>query len=251
MALLLLDRFLYAVAGNWVTTSGPDINDPASLLFVATQSGPSSMLVHNALAQPRAGEVGGALVAYQRPLPRLNGELLRYQAWYFEFRFIKETYDNNARFENDNKTCFLSRPNPTTYIRNIANGSTQYNFDSGEMQADQDPPGWKNIGWRPAPGVMAADVWHVFNHRQHFDEAAETFQIDSLAIDDDGWINQDPSWQNIPAQSSNWETVVAMQHQNAGYNEGTVLIEFRNGIMGHSDEPIGPGPLPQQKSYGR
>jgi hypothetical protein len=82
----------------------------------------------------------------------------------------------------------------------------------------------------------------------HFDEVAQTFTIDSMQWDDDLWVNEDPQFQNIPAQNTNWEEVVKYQLQNEAYQQGTVLIEYDEGVAAHSDEPIGTT-IPTRESY--
>jgi hypothetical protein len=243
--MLLLDRFLFKVAGNWNTNLSPDVNSPPSLQFLATQQNSGSMLVHNHLSLPWAG----GLVSYHRPLPKLNGTLLPYQAWHIRFRFNPDTYDNLARHEMDNKTCFKTRPNPQTKIRNVANWSTQWNRDTGQIQIDQDPAAWKDTGWIPADSVTTPGDWHTFDWRMHFDPVGLTFTIDSMKWDDDLWINTQPAFQNIPAQESNWEEVVSYQLQNEGYLQGTVMVEYDEGVGAHSDEPISMDVFPTKESY--
>jgi hypothetical protein len=247
MAILLLDRFLFKVADAWVSNSGDSINKPPSLQFLATQAKSGSMLVHNHAGEPWAG----ALVSLNRPLPTNPydpTQLLRYQAWHLKFRFIPETFDNLARHEMDNKTCFKTRPNSQTKIRNVANWSTQWNRDTGQMQIDKDPPKWVDTGWIPKASVTTPGDWHTFDWRMHFDEIGQTFSVDSMQWDDDYWVNEDPQFQDIPAQNTNWEEVVKYQMQNEAYQQGTVLIEYDEGIAAHSDQPIGTT-IPQQESY--
>jgi hypothetical protein len=246
MAIILLDRFLFKAAAAWKGNTSDSINKPQSLQFFATQTSAGSMLVHNHLGEPWAG----GLVSLTRPLPNLNGQLLRYQAWHVKFRFPGETYDDTARHEMDNKTCFKTRPNSQTWIRNVANWSTQWNRDTGEMQIDKDPPAWQGTGWFPKASCTTPDDWHTFDWRMRFDEIAMTFSIDSMKWDDDLWVNDNPEFQDIPAQNTNWEECVKYQLQTEGWTgPGTVLVEYDEGVAAHSSEPIPMDLFPTQESY--
>jgi hypothetical protein len=241
MSILLLDRFLFKPAIAWVPVSGIDINDPPSAVFLGTQTPTNSMLVHNGLDVPW----GGALLSLTRPLPVLDGELLRYSAWRFRFRFIPETYDNLARFENDKKTCIKSRPNAETKIRNVCNYSTQLNFDTGEIEIDHDPPAWLGSGFFPRH--TEPDIWHALDYRFSFDPEPLTFSIDSIQWDDELYVMPEEH-RNIPMSETNWEECDKYQIQNEGYEPGTVLIEFDDGLGVYSNEPI-PAEIPSQESY--
>lgn len=243
MAILLLDRFLFGAAGSWIPNFSPDVNDPPSKVFVANQTDTGSMMVENGLDQPYAG----ALVSNTRPLYKLNGKLLKYSAWHYKFRFVKETYENLARFENDLKQCIKSRPNAQTKIRNVANFSTQWNVDTGTFQIDHDPPGWVDSGYMPSVEVTAPDVWHTMDFRYSVDDVALTFSIESLQWDNELYIMPNEH-KNIPLSNTNWEECNKLQLQNEGFYTGTVLVEYNDGIMAFSDQPI-PTTIPSEESY--
>jgi len=243
MAILLLDRFLYKAAGAWVSNSGPNINDPASVLYVATQQHDGGMVTHNALDK----EYAGALVSLTHAVPSYGGKLLHYAAWHYMFRFVPETYGNLARFENDIKVCVKSRPNSSTQIRNVCNWSTQWNVDTGAFQLDHDPPTWVDSGYVPSDAVTTPDDWHSLDFRYSFDDVALTFSIESVKWDDERYMVPSEH-RNIPMQSTNWEQCTKFQHQTEGFEKGTVLIEFDEGVMAWSDQPIG-AVIPERESY--
>jgi hypothetical protein len=243
-AILLLDRFLFKAASAWVPNYSPDVNDPPSKVFVASQTDSGSMLVENGLDQPYAG----ALVSLTGPVYTLNGKLLRYSAWHYKFRFIPETFKNLARFENDCKVCVKSRPNSSTKIRNVANYSTQWNVDTGAFQIDHDPPGWLDSGYVPSPAVTTPGDWHTMDFRFSFDDVALTFSIESVKWDDELYV-MPAQHRNIPMSLTNWEACRKLQLQNEGFHAGTVLVEYDDGVMAWSDQPIG-SVIPDRESYG-
>jgi hypothetical protein len=241
--ILLLDRFL-CNAGIWVPNSGPSINDPPSLLFIATPMGDNDMTVQNALDKPYAG----ALVSNTGSPYNVNGVDLTYSAWHFEFMFLAETFANLARFETDCKACWTSRPNSNTKIRNVANYSVQWNRDTGEVQIDHDPPAWVGSGFLPTDAMTAPDVWHSLDFRYSANLTALTFSIDS--INWDGTVyNLPPEHKNIAFSNTNWERCRKLQYQTEGYGPGTVLFRARNGAFAWSNQPI-PATIPQHESYG-
>lgn len=235
MAKSLVEDGLFRDASAWKSNASDSINKPQSKVFVATQMPSGSMLVENGLDQP----YGGALVSLTHDLDTLNGQLLRYCSWRFQFRFPPETYANLARFENDIKICVKTRPNAQTEIRNVANFSTQWNCETGAFQIDHDPPGWVDSGYVPSANVITPDEWHSLHFTYSYDDVALTFSIESVQWDNELYIMPDEH-KNIPMQETNWEKCCKYQLQNEGYKPGTVLVEYDDGVMKWSDEPIPP-----------
>jgi len=246
MPILLLDPCLFKDATSWKSNSSDTINKPQSLLFVATQTATGSLLVQNALDK----KYGGALVSKTGKYP-VNPydptQLLPYSAWHFRFRFVPETYDNLARFENDLKGCIKTRPNAQTPIPNVANWSTQWNRETNSFQIDHDPPAWVDSGYYPSAKVTTPDEWHSIDFRFFVDVNALTFSIESIRWDDDFYVMPEEH-RHIPLQQTNWEQCAKYQLQNEGLAPGTVLIEYDDGIAAWSDQPIG-DEIPSRESY--
>lgn len=240
MAVVVMDRGLFKDASVWVPKLDPSVNDPMSKLFIATQMPAGGMLVHNALDKPWAG----GLVSNTRPLPKYNGKPLPYSAWQFKFCFNSATYRRLARWESDRKVCIKSRPTSSVKIRNVANYSTQWNRDTGQMQIDHDPPGWVNCGFAPSSKATAPGVWHIMNYRYSF--TATTFSIESIQWDDEFYA-MPSQHKNIPLSNTNWTECDKHQLQNEGYDPGTVLVEYDDGLVAWSDVPI--TAMPSSESF--
>jgi hypothetical protein len=234
-ATIFVERDLFKNAADWISNKSDSINKPQSAFFEASET-PNSMMVTNGLMEAW----GGALVSRKRtPLPENSfGKQLNWLAWRLKFRLPALTVDNLARLETDWKVCFKTRPNSQTKIRNVANFSTQWNGDTGQMQCDLDPPAWVDTGFIISRSSMTPDVWHTLEFRMKFDEQAQTFEIWSMQFDDQLYMLPD-RFRGVPASITNWEEVSSFQLQTEGYNaKSTVLVEYDEGTSCWSDERI-------------
>lgn len=238
-----IERNLFDSASDWKSNKGDSINKPPSDYFEASDTAPGPMLTTNGSTQAW----GGALVSRKRGVPQANGKKLNWLAWRLEFKLPGSTVQNVARLETDWKVCFKTRPSADTKIRNVANFSTQWNADTGQMQIDLDPPAWVDSGF--IVPEITPDTWHTLEFRFWFDEAAAKFSV--LSIQYDEWLYVIPeNLQNVPAQLTNWEEVSSQQLQDEVYEaKSTVLVEYRNGIVCWSDQRI--TMIPQEALKGR
>lgn len=228
-----VERDLFNNASDWISNKGDSINKPPSEFFEASDHPEDgAMLITNGSTQAW----GGALVSRKRPVPVSNGKKLNWLAFRLQFRFPLSTAQNVARLETDWKVCVKSRPNSSTKIRNVANFSTQYNSDSGQMQIDLDPPAWVDSGF--VIPEITPDVWHTLEYRFWFDEAAQVFSVLSIQYDDQVYMIPE-SLQKVPMQLTNWEEVSSHQLQNEVYAaKSSAVIEYREGVLAWSDQRI-------------
>ena len=154
---------------KWKSNSAPDINDPASDHFEATQEDDGSMVVTNCAIGDK--KFAGALVSHtvMKVPTDANGKQYQYIAFRVRWRWSKAVARQIARHELDLKVCYLTRPpkppgsNENPKIRNVANFSTQWNRDTGQFQIDKDPPGWVDSGYIVKD--IAPDVDHELDYR--------------------------------------------------------------------------------------
>ena len=227
-----VERNLFLNPSDWVSNKSDSVNKPQSEHFEASLS-PDAMLVTNGLKEAW----GGALVSSTRMPPvDSTGKLMNWIAFRLEFLLPKETADNCARLETDLKVCVKTRPNSSTYIRNVANFSTQWNADTGQFQIDLDPPGWVNTGFI-VPDIES-DVWHTLEYRFWFDDVALTFSVLSIQLDEQVYVIPE-NLQNVPMTNTNWEKTRKIQLQTEGYAaKSCVLVEYRNGILAWCNQRI-------------
>lgn len=236
MSLLLLDRGLFKRAGDWTTVASPDVNNPVSPFFAASQvPDTGTMLVTNGLDKPWCG----ALVKNKRTIPIVNGTMLNYIAFHQKVRFPSITWRNVARFETDLKVCTKTRPDPNTAIKNVANFSTQWNADTGCWQIDP-KNSWENIAGAVTP-QLTPDVWHTMDLRFWMDPAALIWSVLSIQWDDQ-LMTVPADQQKNPFLVTNWEQTANLQLQNEGFKPGSIEIEYDDGILAWSDAEIGPLP---------
>jgi hypothetical protein len=239
--ILLLDRNLQRNVDVWGARTDSSVNPVPADYFGAMSGGDDgTMVVTNGYGGDKA--YAGGLVSNKRPFPQLNNQPLQYIAMHIEFMWPKYVYGTQqtpfgvARHETDLKVCFKTRPTSTTYIRNVANFSVQWNRDTGEFQIDHDPPAWVGCGFFVAD--IAPDVWHSLDFRFFYDPVALTFSI--LSIQLDGELYEMPKeHQDIPAQNTNWEEVASVQLQNEMFSKGSTIIVYNHVTLGWSDQPIG------------
>jgi hypothetical protein len=236
MAVFYVERNLFQNPGaDWKSNKGPTINDPPSDFFEAAATPETNTMMVTNGSTPAWG---GALVSRKRGVPASNGKKLNWLAYRFQFRFDAKTGSNVARHETDLKICIKTRPNSQTKIRNVCNFSVQWNPDAagGQYQIDLDPPGWVNTGF--VVEEITPDVWHTQEFRFTFDDAANTFSVLSIQLDDQ-LFTIPANLQNVPMQLTNWEEVSSEQMQNEVYAaKSTTLIEYRDGVLCWSDERI-------------
>lgn len=235
MPTLVVESGLFRNAGDWTTVASPDVNNPVSPFFRASPS-PCGMLVTNGLDRPWCG----ALVKNKRTIPVLNGVMLRFVCFHLLVRFPSITAANLARFETDLKACTKSRPDANTKIPNVANWSTQWNRDTKHWQID--PRGkWEDIE-HAFTEDLTPDVCHLYELRGSMDLAALTWSVLSIRWDEE--IYTVPSHQqNCPFLVTNWEQSANLQLQNEGYNAGSVEVQYDEGILAWSDQPIAEIPV--------
>lgn len=244
MSILLLDRGLFKNAANWVTVSGPDVNNPPSVFYMSSQVPDGTMLVTNGLDK----NWGGALVKYGRTVPILNGVMLPYIAFHLKVLLPGITVHNLGRLETDLKVCTQSRPDPNTKIKNIADFSTQWNGDAGNWQIDAAGGSWIDVPGAITPELIP-DMWHSLDYRFWMDPAAKVFSV--LSIQWDGQKFAIPAnLQNVPFLSSNWEETANLQLQTEGFHPGSVEVQYDEGVLAWSDQAIGDLPQGLQKPEG-
>jgi len=229
---------LFKQAGAWITVASPDVNNPVSPFFRASQvPDTGTMLVTNGLNKQWCG----ALVKNKRTVPILNGAMLPYIAFHLKVRLPGITWRNLARLETDLKVCTQSRPNASTPIQNVANFSTQWNGDTGNWQIDPTNH-WVDVAGANTP-QLDPDVWHILDLRFWMDPTALLWSVLSIQWDDT--LFQVPaSQQKCAFMTTNWEATANLQCQNEGFNAGSVEVEYDEGVLAWSDAPIGSIPQP-------
>lgn len=219
-------RNIFNPAKNWITQSGLDINPIPSAAFTATQQPDGTMLVSNALTQ----QMAGALVTLKLPMPPPN---LPYVGLDFLVKFPGTTVANVARFETDVNICFIDQSqitNPT--LPNVAMLGTQLNLSTGQYQID---PAWTDTGF--VPGPIPPDIWFPCSFRHWIDYPNK--KASTLSISWNGVKYMIPSGlQGVPWKPLKWATVTASQLQNEGFNIGSVLILYDQGVLTFSDQPF-------------
>jgi hypothetical protein len=246
VGILLLDRNLQRNVDVWQTRTDSSVNPvPADFYGVMSGGDDGTMVVNCAYAGTK--NYPGGLASNKRVFPKLNDKLLQYVAMHLEFMWPAWAYQLITHHETDLKVCYKTRPNSTTYIRNVANFSVQWKKETGDFQIDHDPPGWVNCGFN-VPDI-APDVWHALDFRYWYDPVALTFSIQSIKLDDDKY-DMPAEHQNIPAQNTNWEEVANPQQQNEIFAKGFSIIQYDHWTIGWSDEPIGDIPTLQVEGEG-
>lgn len=232
MAETFVERNLFADPSQWISNKSDSVNKPPSAYFEAS-SGPSGMLVTNGLIKPWSGAMVSNTI---QPPVTTYGRLMHWIIYRLKFRIPGMTAANLARLENDLKVCVKTRPTSTTYIRNVANFSCQWNADSGQWQIDKDPPGWIDTGF--ITETLEPDLWHTLEFRYSFDDEALTFSMLSIQLDDELYEIPE-NLRNVMMTSTNWEKCRKLQVQTCGYAaQSTVLTEYKDGELAWSDERI-------------
>jgi hypothetical protein len=211
------DNFLFA--DEWETVISKDVNDPESLLFYASNA-PDGMLVTNVGDK----EYAGGLLGSSRLIPSMPE--IEFSAFEFsiEFRFSGDTAYQMARHELDLKVCFKSAPDSLTPIKNVANWSTQWNVDTGEIDINN-ATGWVGTGIKPIP--FEPDVWHQYWFSGQWNAETETNSICVIGWDDVS-IPIKEELQNVSWEVTNWQRDARVQIQNEMFKPGTNLVTYRN-----------------------
>lgn len=235
--MLLLDRNLQRNTDLWIPRTDTSVNPVPADYYAATSGGDDgTMVVTCGYNGPK--QYPGGLCSNKRPFLTVNGQMLQNVAMHLEFMWPAWAYELISHHETDLKVCFRTRPNSTTYIRNVANFSVQWNRNKGEFQLDHDPPAWVGSGFM-VPDI-APDVWHSLDFRYWYDPqpANPVFSVLSINLDGDKYMVP-PEHQNIPAQSTNWEQIANPQQQNEIFAKGSSVIQYNRWTIGWSDQPIG------------
>ena len=97
---MIVERNLFVNSDDWISNSGPTINDPPSKYFEASMV-PEAMLITNGLDKAW----GGALVSNTiQPPVDSTGKLMNWISFRLKFRLPRATAKNCARLETD-PTC--------------------------------------------------------------------------------------------------------------------------------------------------
>ena len=227
---------------KWKSNSAPDINDPASDHFEATQEDDGSMVVTNCAIGDK--KFAGALVSntVMKVPTDANGKQYQYIAFRVRWRWSKAVARQIARHELDLKVCYLTRPpkppgsNENPKIRNVANCSTQWNRDTGQFQIDKDPPGWVDSGYIVKD--IAPDVDHELDYRFYFNPDNQTFSVLSIKLDTNEPYLIPKELQDVAMTLGNWEECRKLQVQNEIYKPGASVIHYHRIDLGWSHEPM-------------
>lgn len=227
-----IERNVFAKSGDWISNKSDSINKPQADYFEASETSDGTMMVTNGSLKAW----GGALVSRKRGVPAANGKKLNWLVFRLKFKFPKATGENTARLETDLKVCCKSRPNASTYIRNVSNFSMQWNADTGQFQIDKDPPQWTDSGFIVTS--IEPDVWHTLEMRYWFDEVNLVFSYLSIQYDDQLYMIPE-SLQKVAMTSTNWEEVASLQLQTEVYAaRSTVEVGYIEGTLCWSDQRI-------------
>jgi hypothetical protein len=238
---LIIDRDLQLQISEWKSNKSVGINDPPSVYYEAQEGPDETMTVVNAADK----KFGGALVSNKRPLPKWDGKtVLQYVSMYIRFKWPAEVYWNIARHELDLKACIKTRKDPDIPERNVMDGSTQWNRDTGQFQIDYQPdptdenpdpiPLWTDTGY--VVKDIAPDVWHDLYMNYWFNK--EVYSVLSIQLDDNPPYMIPEQLQNVILTNSNWEEVSSVQIQNEVYEPGHNLIHYGKVLLAWSDGPI-------------
>lgn len=217
----------------WTRETGPDINNPPATAYWAQNVplGPSG----NALQVTNYSTQNGAadLVTLKRPIPQLAGVTFKYLRLKCKMYIPSVFLWNLGRLETDVKTCIQKAPNSSTPIRNVVNGSTQWNRTNGIWQIDGDPPAWKNTAFTPNPPL---DDWFDYYHDMQY--SGTTFSVLGCGFDTQAYKTPG-NMLNVPLQNTNWgDLVAAIQFQLMVFKAGTISVYYDQIALVWSDGAI-------------
>lgn len=182
---------------NWTGHSGPDINPvPAAI---------ASEMVGDELEVDvvATAAFGGALVSLDRPVPVVNGQPLPWLKVVWQVTPSPAAVQAGRCDELDAILVFPAAPAAATPVVNRYDGSTQLNLAEGGMwQIDNADEQWIDTGAKPGP--LPAGQPTRISTIYHYDFAAQTMAVVSIAQGDAAPFLVATAEQGIAAHSSNW-----------------------------------------------
>lgn len=173
---------------------------------------------------------GGALVTCKLPPPP---DVASYPFIGFDFDIYlpEPTVQLIRNLECDWKGSFVSAPNSTTKIQNVADMSAQLASAKGIWQIDDAKPSWIDT---PIKDTLPVETWKHYAMRFQMDYVNK--KASYLSVND----GQVPTaLQSLPFLTTNWAAVSAAQFQlDLDKTPGGLAARYKNVTVTFSDSPF-------------